>query len=121
MSAPVGRDGRVGNIESNVASTRKGFVVKVHEKIQIAAPDFATTKNYAGPSGFSLDQPLILVMGTDPDPDEVRAVLHGDGTVIDPDPCGPQFPNLLEVQGGVSGVRLQQREVLAGDSLDGFG
>jgi hypothetical protein len=35
------------------------------------------------------DQPLTLVVGTDPDPDEVRAVPYGDGTVIDPNPCGP--------------------------------
>ena len=35
------------------------------------------------------DHPLVLVVGANPDPDEVRAVLHGDGAVIDPNPWGP--------------------------------
>ena len=82
--------------------------------------DRATAKNRAGPSALPFDQPLIFVMGTDPDPDEICAVFHGDGTVIDPDSCGPQIPNFLEMQRGVCWIRLQEGEVLAGKSLDGF-
>jgi len=40
-------------------------------------------------SALLFDQPLILIMGTDPDPNEVCAVLHGHGAVTNPDPCGP--------------------------------
>ena len=66
------------------------------------------------------DQSLILVMRTDPDPDKVRTVLHGEGAVIDPDPRGPQLPDFLETQRGVRWVFFQEVEVLAGHSLDGF-
>jgi len=34
-------------------------------------------------------QSLILVVGTNPDPDVVSAILHGDGAVVGPHPCKP--------------------------------
>jgi len=50
----------------------------------------------ATPPGVNLDllawlfdHSLILVVGANPDPDEVCAVLDGGGAVIDPNPCGP--------------------------------
>ena len=66
------------------------------------------------------DQPLVLVMRTDPDPNKVRTILHCEGAVIDPDPHGPQLSDFLEMQRGVRRVRLQEFEVLSAHSLDGF-
>ena len=66
------------------------------------------------------DQPLILVMRADPDPNKVRTILHGEGVVIDSDPRGPIVPDFLKMQGGVRWVLSQQVEILVGHSLDGF-
>ncbi len=59
-------------------------------------------------------------MRTDPDPDKVRAILHCEGAVIDPDPHGPQLSNFLEMQGGVRWAPLQELEILSGYFLDSF-
>jgi len=59
-------------------------------------------------------------MRTDPDPNKIRAILHGDGTVIDPDPRRPQIADSLEMQGGVRGIAFEQFEVFAGHTLEGF-
>ena len=59
-------------------------------------------------------------MGTDPDPNKIRAILHSDGAVIDSDSRGPQIPDSLEMEGGVRWVLFQELEVFVGHSLDGF-
>jgi len=53
------------------------------------------------PLALLFDQPLISVMRANPDPNEVRAILHSDGAVIDPDPRRPKISDFLEMQGGV--------------------
>jgi hypothetical protein len=55
-----------------------------------------------------IDQSLILVMSSDPDPNKVRTILHCEGAVIDPDPCGPKIPYFLELLGGVREIPLQK-------------
>ncbi len=44
-----------------------------------------------------LDEPLVFVMGTDPDPDEIPLVLHGQGSMMRPGPHGPELADLFEV------------------------
>jgi hypothetical protein len=44
------------------------------------------------------DHSLILVVRTDPNPDEVRAILHSDGAVIDADSRRPEIPDSFEMK-----------------------
>jgi hypothetical protein len=53
------------------------------------------------PSALLFDQSLIFDVWTDPNPNEVRAILYSDGAVIDPDPRRPKISDFLEMQGGV--------------------
>lgn len=49
-------------------------------------------------SGLPFGQPLILVMGTDPDPDEVRTILNGKGAIVESNSGRPELADPLEVQ-----------------------
>jgi hypothetical protein len=43
-----------------------------------------------------LDDSLILIMRTDPNPDEVRSILDCQRPVMRPSPHGPQLADLFE-------------------------
>ena len=47
-------------------------------------------------------------MVTDPKPNDVRAILDSDGTIMDADTNGPHPANLLEVEGWMSGIGLDR-------------
>jgi hypothetical protein len=59
-------------------------------------------------------------MGTDPDPNKIRSILHSDGAVVESDSRRPQIPDSFEMQGGVQWVLFQEIKVFVGDSLDEF-
>jgi hypothetical protein len=44
-----------------------------------------------------LDESLILIMRTDPNPDEIRPILDCQRPVMRPNPHGPQLANFFEV------------------------
>jgi hypothetical protein len=67
-----------------------------------------------------LDTPLILIMMSNPNPDEICPILNGQRPVMRPNSHRPQLANLLEVQRRVCGVFLQEVEVVSGHSLDRF-
>jgi hypothetical protein len=51
-------------------------------------------------SGLALlfDDSLILVMGANPDPNDIFAIFHSESSVMDPNSDGPHVPNLFEMQ-----------------------
>jgi len=57
------------------------------------------------------DQSFIVIVRANPDPNEVRAILHSQGAVVDPDPSGPKNTYFLEMQGGVGWIVFQKFEV----------
>jgi len=45
-----------------------------------------------------IQEPLIFTVVADPEPDEIRPILHRDGAVVDPDTHRPKPPDLFESQ-----------------------
>jgi hypothetical protein len=66
------------------------------------------------------DQPPILVMRTDPDPDEVPTVFCGESAVSKPGSYRPQLSDSLEMERGMGGVLLQDFKIRTGHCLDRF-
>jgi hypothetical protein len=62
----------------------------------------------------SSDQPVIVVVGTDPVPQKAALDLKGQRAVAAADADGPPPTDLLEAQGGMIGVLFEQREALVG-------
>jgi len=44
------------------------------------------------------DPPNVVVVGTNPDPDIITSIVHGESAMIESDPHGPEFSNLLKMQ-----------------------
>lgn len=59
-------------------------------------------------------------MGADPHPDEVRAILDCQRSMMRASPYRPEFAYFLKVQRRVRGIRFEQIEIAAGFALDGF-
>jgi hypothetical protein len=45
-----------------------------------------------------LNKSLILIVRPDPNPDEIRAILDSQRSMMRPCPYGPKFANLFEVE-----------------------
>src|SRR5947207_16007732 len=56
----------------------------------------------------------------DPEPDDLRAVLNGGGTIMDADTNRPHPANFLEVEGRMPRIGLEQFVVLVRKPLDLF-
>src|ERR1700731_3537995 len=68
----------------------------------------------------SSNDSVILAVIADPEPDDVRAVLNGGGTIKDTDTNRPHPANFLEGGGGMPGIGLGQLCVLVRKPLDLF-
>jgi len=58
-----------------------------------------------------LNQPIIFSMGPNPEPDQVFFNFNCYSPIFDSNPCRPIPPNLLQMQGWVSRILLQQLEI----------
>jgi hypothetical protein len=54
------------------------------------------------------EQPVVVGMSTDPEPDHIAIVFYGHGTVMDTDMDRPETSHLLEMQRGMTGILAQQ-------------
>lgn len=63
------------------------------------------------------NDPYVLVVVADPEPNEVVAVFKCHRPMGSADPRGPEASDIPESQGRMSGVRLQQLEVPVGSPL----
>ena len=68
-----------------------------------------------------LNEPLILIMRTDPDPNEIRAIFNRKGSIVEANSGRPQLANLLEMQRWVAAIGLQEFKVLSRHLLDLLG
>lgn len=63
----------------------------------------------------------VFVMGPNPEPDEISAVLYGHGSVGRTNSSGPIASHVSKPQGRVPGVCFQEFEVTAGHLLHRIG
>lgn len=66
---------------------------------------------------LSIDQPLILIVGSYPYPNVIAFIQSGKNPICNSYASGPEMSNLLEVQRRVGGIGLQQFEVLPSSLL----
>jgi hypothetical protein len=66
------------------------------------------------------ETPVILVVRSDPEPQNAVRSLNAYGSIVQADSDGVDSPNLFEVQRRMPGVALQQLEVSSGYSLNLF-
>ena len=73
-----------------------------------------------------MDQPLaandpqVLVVATDPDPEQILSFFDGNSSVGTPNPNRPILVDFLESKRRVSGTILEQLEVSLGSPLNCF-
>src|SRR5260221_452745 len=72
-------------------------------------------------SAASSNDSVVLTVMTNQKPNDVRATLDGDGTIMDTDTDRPHPANLLEVQRWMSRIGLKQLVVLARKPLNLLG
>src|SRR5262249_14016695 len=65
-----------------------------------------------------LDHALVVIVGTNPHPQEILTVFDSQGPMSKPDPGRPQVADLLELERGVPRIRLQELEVLVSEFTD---
>lgn len=61
---------------------------------------------------------FILIMRSDPNPNEICSIFNGQGPVMRFNSHGPELANLFEVQRRVCGIFFQEVEVVSGNFLD---
>jgi hypothetical protein len=64
------------------------------------------------------EQPIVVGVGPDPEPDEPVVYLDGKGPVSAPDPGGPDCARLLEAQRWMPRILLEALERLVGEPLN---
>jgi hypothetical protein len=58
------------------------------------------------------DELVVVSMRANPDPVNPMLDVQAQGSIILANPNGPQFTNSLEVKRGMTGISLQQGEIL---------
>ena len=66
------------------------------------------------------NNPYVLVMATNPDPEQIMSFFDSDSSVGTSDPNRPIFVDLLEPERRVPRTSLEQLEVSARSPLNGF-
>lgn len=66
------------------------------------------------------NDPHVLVVAADPDPEQVLSFFDGDSSVGTTNPNRPIFVDLLEPEGRVPRTSLEQLEVSTRSPLNGF-
>ena len=114
----------------NVATVIADWIPTTHRMVpssarRLAMSAFVASCSRPAPTavlaGVLPDHTLVLVMRTDPHPDEVAAILDGKGSVGKADSSRPELADLLEVQRWMSRILLEQSEVFPGQILGAFG
>ncbi|MFM7291081.1 MAG: hypothetical protein ACKOHG_14890 [Planctomycetia bacterium] len=62
-----------------------------------------------------IQQPLVLAVVADPEPNEIGTIFHGDGAEVDANTHRPKPTGLLQSQRRVFGVVLEQNVVFVGN------
>ena len=65
-----------------------------------------------------VEQSIVGRMMTGPEPLQTIGTLLGEGAVVKTHACGIENTNLLESEGGMSGILFEEREVFVGQCPD---
>ncbi len=64
------------------------------------------------------NQRIVLGMRSDPEPENAIRNVHSERTIVIPHAHRPKSPNLLEMQGRMAVIGLQEREILVREAPD---
>jgi len=79
---------------------------------------YATRPRSVGCMHMLAEQPIVVRMGADPEPDKPVGRFDCKGAVVSPHSRRPEAADLLEVERWVTGVFFQLRVRLVGEVLD---
>ena len=78
----------------------------------------AFASNGASRTTSLAEQPIVVGVGPDPEPDEPVLYLDGEGSMSAPDPSGPNCAGLLEAQRGMPRILPEALERLVCEPLN---